>query len=122
MWARFLALKKSDRVRVVGRAILIAGVVGAAAFYWWAQRSVEPQLDDLSALGYTRSMQHDMGVLMGPSGLILSDVQQTLASPAGKAGMIVVVSVILTISFFRAAWVIDENERIDAAASETKSR
>jgi hypothetical protein len=108
-----MASKKSDRLRVVGWCVLGSGLIGAVVFYWLAVRSAEPAMDDL--LGYTRSMQHEMGTLMGPSGLILTDFQQWLASPAGKATMIAVASLLLSACFFRAAWVLDENERLTKA-------
>jgi hypothetical protein len=58
MLARFSTLKRSDRLRVVGWLVLGVGLAGAAGRYWLQMRSADPVLDDLTALGYSRSLQH----------------------------------------------------------------
>ena len=96
-------------MRLVGALILAAGLVGAAVVYWVQTRAAEPQLDDARALGYTRSLQHGMGVMMGPSGVLLTDWQQRLTSPIGQALMLLIAAALLAGYFFRVAWVIDSD-------------
>ncbi len=113
MLARFLALKRSDRLRATGWFVLAAGLVAGAGFYWANALSVDPALDDANALGYTRSMQHQMGVMMGHFGLMLTGWQDALTSPAGEALLIVAGAALLAGYFFRVAWVLDEEARDD---------
>lgn len=108
--ARFSALKRSDRLRAIGWVILVSGLFGAAIFYWVRSRSADVELDDLTALGYTKSMQHGMGVMMGPLGGILTDWQHDLTSPLGLALMIAAGTALVAGYFFRVAWVIDADE------------
>jgi len=110
MLARFSALKRSDRLRAIGWVVLGAGLAGAAVFYWIKLRTAEPELDDMTALGYTKSMQHGMGVLMGPLGGMLSDWQHDLTSPLGQALTIAVCTALAAGYFFRVAWVLDAED------------
>jgi hypothetical protein len=101
------ALKRSDQLRTIGWCVLAAGAVGAAVFYWVSSRSAERALDDTTALGYARSMRHGVGVMMGPSGEILTDLQQNLTTPLGETLMIALCIALTAAYFFRVAWVID---------------
>jgi hypothetical protein len=105
------APKRSDRLRRTGWLVLAAGLVSAVTFYWLEVRSANPALDDLNALGYTRSLHHQMGVMMGQMGLILTDWQDTLTSPLGEALMIGICAALLAGYFFRVAWVLDQDEQ-----------
>jgi hypothetical protein len=107
----FSGPKRSDRLRRTGWLVLAAGLVSAAAFYWLEVRSANPSLDDSTALGYTRSLHHQMGVMMGQMGLILTDWQETLTSPLGEALMIAIFAALLAAYFFRVAWVLDHDEQ-----------
>jgi lysozyme family protein len=109
MLARFSALKRSDRLRATGWLVLASGLSGAAAF-WVKARTANPALDDVTALGYTRSLRHGMGVMMGQFGLILTDWQESLTSPLGQALTIAVCAVLVAGYFFRVAWVLDAEE------------
>jgi hypothetical protein len=110
MWARFSALKQSDQLRAIGWLVLACGLIGAAVFYLVESRASEPQLDDQTALGLTRALQHQIGALMGHFGLILSDWQNVLMSPAGEAVMIAIGAALAAGYFFRVAWVLDQEE------------
>jgi hypothetical protein len=96
-------------MRRIGSLILATGLVGAAVLYWVQTRAAEPPLDDARALGYTRSLQHGMGVMMGPSGVLLTEWQQRLTSPIGEALMLFISALLLAGYFFRVAWVIDSD-------------
>ena len=113
MVSRWATLKRSDRLRVTGWCILAAGAVGGALFYWISSRSAERALDDTTALGYAKSMQHGVGVLMGPSGAILTDLQQSLVTPVGETLMLLVCVALVAAYFFRVAWVLDADASED---------
>ncbi len=110
MFARFSALKRSDRLRVIGWLVLGISLAGDAVLYWIQVRSEEVALNDMTALGYTKSMQHGMGVMMGSFGLMLSDWQQNIASPIGQFLTIAICAALVAGYFFRVAWVLDADE------------
>jgi len=107
---RFAALKRSDRLRATGWFVLTAGLIGAVAIYWVEMRAADPALNDMTALGYTRSMQHGMGVMMGQFGLVLTEWQQALMSPIGQALMTAACAALVAGYFFRVAWVLDAEQ------------
>jgi hypothetical protein len=107
MISRWAGLKRSDQLRAIGWGVLAVGVAGAALFYWISSHSADRALDDTTALGYSKSMQHGVGVLMGPSGAILTDLQQNLTTPLGETLMIAVAVALIAAYFFRVAWVLD---------------
>ena len=109
--ARFSALKRSDRQRAIGWLVLAAGLVAAAVSYWINVRGADPTLDDATALGYTRSMEHQMGAMMGHFGLMLTEWQDALTTPLGEALLIVVCAALFAAYFFRVAWVLDHEGR-----------
>ncbi|HEV3139154.1 MAG TPA: hypothetical protein VGY57_01490 [Vicinamibacterales bacterium] len=111
-------MKRSDRLRAAGWVVLASGLVAAAVFYWVKTRELDPTLDDSTALGYKRSLQHGIGVMMGRSGELLTDASNILTSPGGKALMIVVCAALFAAYFFRVAWVIDDDNRTDDAAAD----
>ena len=110
MLARFSALKRSDRLRAIGWFVLASGLAGAAVFYWVKTRTVDPALNDLTALGYARSLQHGVGVMMGPFGAMLTEWQESLTSPIGQALTIALCAALAAGYFFRIAWVLDADE------------
>ena len=103
--------RQSDRLRITGWIVLASGLVVATLFYVIAIRTADPSLDDVHALGYQRSLQHGMGVMMGHFGVLLTEWQEAVSSPAGEALIIVIVTALLAAYFFRVAWVLDEDER-----------
>jgi len=87
----------------------VSGLAGAVAF-WVAARTADPVLDDVTALGYTRSLRHGMGVMMGQFGVVLTELQEDVVSPIGQALMIAISAALLAGYFFRVAWVLDDEE------------
>src|SRR3954462_15745889 len=73
--------RRSDRLRAIGWAVLVIGIAGAGGGSAIKARAADAALDDTNALGYARSMQHGMGVMMGASGAVLTEWQQNLTSP-----------------------------------------
>ena len=102
--------RRSDRLRAIGWAVLVIGMAGAAALYAVKTRAADATLDDTNALGYARSMQHGMGVMMGASGAILTEWQQALTSPLGQALIVAACAALAAGYFFRVAWVVDAEE------------
>ena len=100
----------SDRMRATGWVVLVGGLVGAAVFYWVQSRAADPALNDSTALGYARSMQHEMGVMMGHFGLLLTQWQTALTTPLGEALTLAVCVALVAAYFFRVAWVIDQEQ------------
>jgi hypothetical protein len=113
MLASFFSLKRSDRLRTTGWLVLTSGLAGAAVWYWIKVRSADLALDDANALGYQRSLQHGMGVMMGPLGAMLTEWQEDLTSPLGQALVIAVCAALLAAYFFRVAWVVDAEAEED---------
>jgi hypothetical protein len=105
--------KKSDRMRMTGTIILALGILAAAIFYWHATH--RPADDDPAAIlsGYDRATRHEMGIQMGTFGLIMLGWQETLARPISKALIIVAGAGLFASYFFRAAWVLDDDERYE---------
>ncbi len=97
------------RHRFAGWVILAAGFAVAIALYVVRSRSADPTMDDTIALGYTRSMQHDMGVMMGHFGVMLTTWQNALATPAGEAALVMVAAVLMAAFCFRVAWVAEHD-------------
>jgi hypothetical protein len=110
MLNRFAAMKRSGRLRAIGWLVLASGLAGTAVLYWVAARSAETAIDDVKALGYTRSLQHGMGVMMGPSGRVLTEWRETFTSPIGQALMAAICVALLAGYFFRVASVLDSEE------------
>lgn len=98
-------------MRAIGWVVLAAGMAAAGVFYWIKARTADIVLNDMTALGYTKSLQHGMGVMMGPFGLMLTDWQETLMTPLGEALMIAACAALFAGYFFRVAWVLDAEER-----------
>ena len=103
--------KRSERLRAIGWIVLASGLTVAGVFYGIEARTADVVLNDTTALGYTKSLQHGMGVMMGPFGLMLTEWQETLTTPLGEALMIVVCAALFAGYFFRVAWVLDAEER-----------
>ena len=94
-------------MRATGWAVVGCGLIGAAVRYWIVRRS-DFALDDTVALGYSRSVQHGVGVMMGRSGELLTDVSTMLGTPLGQALLVLASAGLIAAYFFRVAWVIDE--------------
>jgi len=101
---------RSDRLRRIGWAVLAIGLMCAAIVYWVEAHGADAALNDATALGYRRSLDHQMGVMMGHFGLMLTQWQEWLTSPIGEASMIAVTAGLLAAYFFRVAWVLDQED------------
>jgi len=86
--ARWKSLTPSGRLRVTGGLILVAGIAGAALFYWIRLRSAQPEMDEFAA-GYLRAQEHQTRLMMGPMGVTLSQWVDAVARPGVQALLIV---------------------------------
>ncbi|HEY6211162.1 MAG TPA: hypothetical protein VIW45_02705 [Vicinamibacterales bacterium] len=107
-------MMRSDRFRAAGWTASAAGLVGAAVRYWLMMRSADVALDDATALGYSRSLKHGMGMMMGRSGELLTDVSNLLTTPLGESLMIAGAAALVAAYCFRVAYVIDDDARRDS--------
>lgn len=98
------------RLRTAGWLIVAAGVAGAAADYFIESVDADAALNDATALGYRRSLEHGIGVMMGPFGLLLTQWQEWLASPVGHAAMIALGALVGAAFCFRVAWIRDHEQ------------
>lgn len=107
----FRSGKQSTRLRAIGWLVLVAGLIGAGATYGIGVHNADEALNDATALGYRRSLNHGVGVMMGSFGLKLSEWQEAWTSPLGMAVTVAVGAGLFAGYFFRVAWVLDDDER-----------
>jgi len=107
---RFWARKRSDRYRAIGWFVLAFGLAVAAVFYFIEVRTADPVLNDMTALGYQRSMRHGVGAMMGHFGILLTEWSDAVTSPLGEALLIAVCAALVGAYFFRAAMALDATE------------
>ena len=83
------------RWRIVGLALLVAGLIGAPAQYVYKSRHME---DDLGAVlpAYDKAMRHEMAVQMGPMGLIFMQWSDWLEKPGSQAFLILASAALLS--------------------------
>jgi hypothetical protein len=108
--ARFLSLKESERLRVIGTLVLVLGIAGACLFYVIEGHPAGPTMDELLP-GYARASEREIGIQMGTFGVMLMEWQNALERPGTEAILIAAVSALFASYFFRAAWVLDDDER-----------
>jgi membrane associated rhomboid family serine protease len=111
VFERFRSEKRSERLRALGWLVLVVGLVAAAATYGVAFHYADEALNDVNALGYRRSLQHGVGAMMGRFGLMLTEWQEAWRSPLGMTAIVAVCGGLFAAYFFRAAWVLDDDER-----------
>jgi len=105
----WLVARESDRQRRYGKIVLAISILVACVHF--VRASPSSSLDDSNAPGYERSLHHQMGQMMGHFGLIMEDWQDALAEPIVQSTIIAVVGGLISLYFFRYAFVLDEAER-----------
>jgi hypothetical protein len=108
--SRVSSAKPSDRFRLTGALVLLVGLLGAGIYYWVEARPTGPSMEDLMP-GYTRARERQMGIMMGQAGVLMAEWQDALELPGTQALIGVGVAGLFSLYFFRAAWVMDEEER-----------
>jgi hypothetical protein len=115
--ARYSSLKESERLRITGTLVLMLGIAVAVLYYWSEVRPAPQTMNDLLP-GYTRSQARGVTMLMGHTGVMMLEWQDALARAGTQAAIIAVVGALFSLYFFRAAWVLDDDER-DAGQGKT---
>jgi hypothetical protein len=77
--------------------------------YYAMQPPTEEATPDLSMVREERARQRELGMMMGQSGVLLADIEAALERPVAGAALIAAGGALF--SFFRAAWVIEAEER-----------
>lgn len=108
--AKFSARKESERLRLIGRAVLVLGILGAGVYYWTERRPATLTIADLQP-DYDKTRRREIGRMMGHSGLIMAEWQDTLDLPGTQAIVIAAVAGLFALYFFRAASVLDDDEQ-----------
>ena len=103
-------MKPSARLRLVGKIVLVCGVVAAVVFYWIQSRNASPDVDELAA-GYLKARDHQLGQLMGPVGVLMTQWVDVLQRPSIEALLIVAASAVIAWVCFRLAETADEPEK-----------
>jgi hypothetical protein len=98
-------------MRAVGWLLLVLGLIAAGVTYGVELHYADEALNDTNALGFSRSLNHGVGAMMGTFGLMLTEWQEAWTSPLGMAITVAVCVGLFAAYFFRVAWVIDEDER-----------
>ena len=111
LFARLRSPRQSERLRAIGAIVLALGIAGACLFYLIEiHRPGAESLDDVLP-GYSRTETHEIGVQMGTFGVIMWGWQSALQRPGTQAVIIAALSALFSAYFFRAAWVLDDDER-----------
>jgi hypothetical protein len=90
------------RLRMIGLFVLVFGMAGACLFYWIETRSATPTVAELIP-GSAEAQARQIGILMGPFGLMLSGWVNVLERPGTEAIIIAAVSALVALGYFRAA-------------------
>jgi hypothetical protein len=109
--ARLRSPRESERLRATGLLVLLLGIAGAGIYYWREARPATVTIADLQP-DYDKSRAREMGRMMGHQGVMMLEWQDALDLPGTQAVIIAVVSALFAAYFFRAAWVLDDEERI----------
>ena len=104
--ARWSALTLPRRLRVVGAAVLVAGLAGAWIFYRIEARSHAVTLDELLP-GDSQRRARQTEILMGSFVVTLLGWVDALKDPTTQAIIIAAVSVLLALGLFRVAWLLE---------------
>lgn len=112
--------REPTQLRALGAIVLAVGIAGAGVRYWVERRAEAPVMDEVSAPGYLRAQHRDMGRMMGQFGLILSNWQAALDEPAVQAALIVVVSALVGLAFFKIASGLEAEEQAHGGSGSSR--
>ena len=108
--AKLRSPRESERLRAIGVLVLVLGCLGAGLYYWREARPAGLTIADLQP-DYQKTRAREIGRLMGHQGIIMLDFQDALDLPGTQAAIIAAVAGLFAAYFFRAAWVLDDEER-----------
>ena len=95
---------------MVGALVFVCGLMGASVYYVVEARP-EPLSIDSALPGYDKARNRQMGMLMGHTGVMMMEWQETLDRPGTQAVLIAAVASLFALGFFRAARLLDEDEQ-----------
>jgi hypothetical protein len=90
--------------------VLACGIVTAVVFYWLQSRTAAPELDELAA-GYLKARDRELGQLMGPLGVTMTQWMDVLQRPLSEAILIVAGAALVAWICRRLAELADDPER-----------
>jgi hypothetical protein len=96
------AERESARLRLAGKVVLAAGLLGSPVFYWVQTRLAEPSIEDLIP-GSREATAREIGRLMGTFGMLLMQWAEALERPGSEAAIMAGVAVVIAVALFRAA-------------------
>jgi flagellar basal body-associated protein FliL len=94
---------------LIGVTVLLLGLAAAGVVYWMGTHSGEPTEDELLP-GNARAESHQMGLLYGNMGILISQWSDDLKQPGTQAVIIAVVSILIAAGCFYFARLSDEDE------------
>ena len=97
------------RLRLIGVIVLLLGLAGAATVYWRGTHSGEPTEDELLP-GNARAETHQMGLLYGKMGVMISQWSDDLKQPGTQAVLIAGGSILIAAGCFYFARLLHDNE------------
>lgn len=97
------------RWKLVGMALLVAGLIGAPAHYVIQTRQAEDSLSDLLP-SYDKTMRREVAVQMGPMGLVFMEWSDTLKRPGVQAFLILAGAALLARGCYYIAAKLQEDE------------
>jgi hypothetical protein len=100
--------RRQKWVRVLGCIVLLLGLAGAGAVYWIGTHSTEPSEDELLP-GNARAESHQMGVLYGKMGVLISQWSDDLRQPGTQAIIIATASILIAAGCFYFARLSDDD-------------
>ncbi len=100
--------KQPRWLRTIGLFVLVLGLAGAGAVYWMGTHSSEPTEDELLP-GNAKAESHQMGVLYGKMGILISQWSDDLKQPGTQAAIIAAVSILIAAGFFYFARLSDDD-------------
>lgn len=101
--------KQPRWLRTIGVFVLVLGLAGAGAVYWMGMHSSEPTEDELLP-GNAKAESHQMGVLYGKMGILISQWSDDLKQPGTQAAIIAAASILITAGCFYFARLSDDDE------------
>jgi hypothetical protein len=99
--------QRSQRLRAIGVTVLLLGLAGAGAVYWFGTHPSGPTEDELLP-GNARAESRQMGLLYGNMGVLISEWSDDLKQPGTQAVIIAAGSILVAAGCFYFARLLDD--------------
>jgi len=103
--------KHPKRLKTAGVIVLLLGLAAASVVYWRGTHPSGPTEDDLLP-GNARAETHQMGLLYGRMGILISQWSDDLKQPGTQAFIITAVSILIAAGCFYFARLLDDDTEI----------